>query len=76
MRRTWLLLTLGILISACAADRERVHIGAQPFTEQAILAQMLQQLIEDNTNLRVSIVSCDNTYACALPLCCRAVCRQ
>jgi osmoprotectant transport system substrate-binding protein len=43
-------------------------VGAQAFTEQAILAQMLRQLIEERTDLAARVVECGDTYGCGQAL--------
>ncbi|MDH3600626.1 MAG: hypothetical protein OEU26_13410 [Candidatus Tectomicrobia bacterium] len=59
-----LLLAVSLLIPACTPGSGRVRLGAETSAEQAVLAQVAKQLIEDRTRLRVAIVPCGDTYDC------------
>jgi glycine betaine/choline ABC-type transport system substrate-binding protein len=65
MRGWGVLLTLCLLTAACQQGPTDLSIGLPPTTEQAILAQMARHVIESTTNVRVQMVECQNSYACA-----------
>jgi glycine betaine/choline ABC-type transport system substrate-binding protein len=65
MRRAGILVVVCVLISACQPTQNTVSVGVQPSVEQAILAQVAGQLIEANTDFRVRMVECTDTYDCA-----------
>ena len=62
-----LMLSCLVLVS-CQGGPNKVVVGAQSFTEQTILAQMVRQYIEDRTNLRTVIFECGDAYGCAQAL--------
>ena len=68
MRRVVLVLAICFLASACKPDHGKVLVGAKSFAEQAILAQVVRQLIEAKTDLSAAIVHCGDTYDCAQAL--------
>jgi glycine betaine/choline ABC-type transport system substrate-binding protein len=53
-----------VLISACQPTQNTVSVGIPPSTEQAILAHVVSQLIEANTDFRVRMVECRDAYDC------------
>lgn len=61
IRLTTALLAL-IALSSCASDRS-IAIGAKPFAEQQVLAQMLRLLSED-AGLDAEIEECRDSYDC------------
>jgi glycine betaine/choline ABC-type transport system substrate-binding protein len=65
MRTAGILVVVCVLISACQPTQNTVSVGVQPSVEQAILAQVAGQLIEANTDIRVRMVECTNSYDCA-----------
>jgi glycine betaine/choline ABC-type transport system substrate-binding protein len=65
MRTAGILVVVCVLISACQPTQNTVSVGVQPSVEQAILAQVAGQLIEANTDFRVRMVECADTYDCA-----------
>ena len=65
MRTAGILVGMCILISACQPPQNTLSVGVQPSVEQAILAQVAGQLIEANTDYRVRMVECTDTYDCA-----------
>ena len=65
MRTAGILVVVCVLISACQPTQNTVSVGVQPSVEQAILAQVAGQLIEANTDFRVRMVECTDTYDCA-----------
>lgn len=50
-----LIVTLIILSVGCQSNKDTINIATKPMTEQFILGEMLQLVIEDNTNLSVEI---------------------
>jgi glycine betaine/choline ABC-type transport system substrate-binding protein len=65
MRTAGILVVVCVLISACQPTQNTVSVGVQPSVEQGILAQVAGQLIEANTDIRVRMVECTNSYDCA-----------
>jgi glycine betaine/choline ABC-type transport system substrate-binding protein len=65
MRTAGILVVVCVLISACQPTQNTVSVGVQPSVERAILAQVAGQLIEANTDFRVRMVECTNSYDCA-----------
>ena len=65
MRTAGILVVVCVLISACQPTQNTVSVGIQPSVERAILAQVAGQLIEANTDFRVRMVECTNSYDCA-----------
>ncbi len=65
MKTFGLLLALGLLTAACQPSQGTLTIGLQPKTELAVLAQMVRQMIESNTNVRVHMVDCRDWVDCA-----------
>ena len=47
---------------------KKVVIGAQSFTEQSVLVQMVRQFIEDRTSLRTIVLECGDAYGCTQAL--------
>ena len=54
-----------LLVSACQSGQNAVSVGVQSTTEKAVLAQIVRQVIEDQTDLRVQLVECGDLYMCA-----------
>ena len=65
MRTAGILVGMCVLFSACQPTQNTLSVGVQPSVEQAILAQVAGQLIEANTDYRVRMVECTDTYDCA-----------
>lgn len=65
MRTAGILVVACLLIAACQPTQNTVSVGVQPSVEQAILAQVAGQLIEANTDFRVRMVECTDSYDCA-----------
>ena len=65
MKTFGLFLALGLLTAACQPSQGTLTIGLQPKTELAVLAQMVRQMIESNTNVRVHMVDCRDWVDCA-----------
>lgn len=65
MRTAGILVFVCVLISACQPTQNTVSVGVSPSVEEAILAQVAGQLIEANTDFRVRMVECTNSYDCA-----------
>lgn len=71
-RRLPVLLLLGVLfallLAGCGREGNRLRVGAEDFTEQAILARIVEQLVEARTDLDVEIVDCGDAYTCGQAL--------
>jgi len=65
MKTIGLLLIFFVLMAACQPSQGTLRIGIQPKTELAILAQMVRQVIEGNSNVRVQMVECQGWMDCA-----------
>jgi len=65
MRTAGIFVVVCVLFSACQPTQNTVSVGVQPLVEEAILAQVTGQLIEANTDYRVRMVECTDTYDCA-----------
>lgn len=50
-----IILSVGVLLSACQERGKTIRIATKPMTEQFILGEMLGLLIQDNTDLKVEI---------------------
>ncbi len=70
MRRRRMTHRIGLLAAVAAAallgcgpGADTIRIGAKPFAEQQILAQMLARLVAE-TEFDAEVSPCDNSYAC------------
>ena len=48
----------------CNQPSGEIRIGAKDFTEQHLLAETIEQLLESTGDWRVKVVVCGDTHAC------------
>ncbi len=65
MRLAAFLVGMCLVFSACQQTQSTLSVGVQPSIEQTILANVAAQLIEANTEFRVRMVECADSYDCA-----------
>ena len=53
MRRSLLRLAITLLLCSCTPERRNIVVGSKNFTEQAVLGEILAQVIESKTGLPV-----------------------
>ena len=54
-----------LLFSGCVSNREKIVIGSKDFSENIVLGEMLAQLVEEHTDLKVERkLNMGGTFVC------------
>jgi osmoprotectant transport system substrate-binding protein len=60
----WLVLLALIGCVGCGVGQDTLRVGTKRFEEQAIVAEVVKQLVHNQAQIRVQMVDCGDTYAC------------